>query len=78
MKNKSNLKVPEAPMSPTTDTEPDLTTVQDIEDFFKTLRDQEGQKKVISYLKQISDEITDETETVQIGGNEVRLTENSK
>jgi hypothetical protein len=55
MKKQSAMKLVETSHTPTSSGIPDTTTDQDIYDFFKTLRDKEGQQKVISYLMQISE-----------------------
>lgn len=68
----------EVPQSPISEPEPDKTTATDISNYYRTFREKEGQQLMVEYFKGVAEKITDETETIQIGGSDVRLTDSTR
>lgn len=75
MKKKQSVDVP---VSSVHEAEPDTTSVTDIQNQFASLRDKATQQTLQSYFQTVLDSITDTTASIQIGGNEVHWTDNSK
>ena len=66
---KKQFKMKKAPakqeplLSPTSQPEQDQTTPKDIENYLRSIRDKEGQTKVIEHLMTVCESINEETNT---------------